>query len=862
LRRSGYLSKVWNPWCLVGVAMDWTVTMPMVSGAEVEKPAAPVPRVPADETPADETSADETPAGEMPADQMPANQMEAEPQPREPAADTERLEPAADTEPREPPDGQVVVGCIPHEPPGFQPRAELLAGLDADGTRMSVLYAATGGRGVGTTQLAAAYARARRAAGWRFVAWVSAEDAGTLRTGLAAVADAAGLSEDGPGPHAADAGLAVRHRLEADGDRCLLVFDGVSDPELLRPFVPADGTARVLITCDEQAVAGLWIKSSAVPIPVDVFTAEEAAAFLAARTGLSDAEGAAEVAGELGRLPLALAQAAAVTAGQHLEYGMYLERLRAQQTPADTAPAAGQPHQAGPAEAILLSLEAVRAADQTGICSRVVEIIAVLSAAGVHRDLLHAAGYSGLLAGDGQIAAPALVDRMLADLVQRSLLISSLDGQIFIAHHLVRRTVRDELAGRELLTSLCLAVASMLEAHANALVGSPDRQAVRDIPEQVVALLASAAVPSGEIDEELARALLRPRFLALYQLVELGDSAPQAIAVGEPLTADLERLLGAGHLDTLNARNSLAIAYQSAGRIEEAIPLFEQTLVDRTRRLGPGHPDTLTAQNNLAAAYSGAGRAQEAILLFELTLAGREQVLGADHDDTLNSRNHLAAVYRGAGRAAEAIPLHEQTLAAREHALGPDHGSTLGARNNLAAAYRDAGRATEAVPLFEQTLAACERLLGADHPRTLSARHNLANAYRDVGRAQEAIPLHEQTLAACEQLLGADHPRTLSARHNLADAYRDVGRAQEAIPLHEQTLAARERALGADHPDTLAALTDLATAYLEAGRAVEAMMLFEVVLAAQERLHGAGHPDTVATRGSLALARREAGGAE
>ena len=44
--------------------------------------------------------------------------------------------------------------------------------------------------------------------------------------------------------------------------------------------------------------------------------------------------------------------------------------------------------------------------------------------------------------------------------------------------------------------------------------------------------------------------LLRLRFLALYHLIELGDSATQAVAVGEPLTADLERLLGPDHPDT------------------------------------------------------------------------------------------------------------------------------------------------------------------------------------------------------------------------------------------------------------------------------------------------------------------------
>jgi hypothetical protein len=66
--------------------------------------------------------------------------------------------------------GAVMVGEIPQEPLGFQPRQDLLAALDAPGpgSRISVVYALTGMRGVGKTHLAAAM-RERglmRAGGW------------------------------------------------------------------------------------------------------------------------------------------------------------------------------------------------------------------------------------------------------------------------------------------------------------------------------------------------------------------------------------------------------------------------------------------------------------------------------------------------------------------------------------------------------------------------------------------------------------------------------------------------------------------------------------------------------------------------
>src|ERR1700722_14093925 len=87
------------------------------------------------------------------------------------------------------PRGQVVVGEIPCEPPGFVAREALGRLAEAMERRRVAVGAVTGLRGVGKTQLAAAYARERVSDGWDLVGWVHAETSDTLLTGLARVAD-------------------------------------------------------------------------------------------------------------------------------------------------------------------------------------------------------------------------------------------------------------------------------------------------------------------------------------------------------------------------------------------------------------------------------------------------------------------------------------------------------------------------------------------------------------------------------------------------------------------------------------------------------------------------------------------------
>jgi hypothetical protein len=217
--------------------------------------------------------------------------------------------------------GQVVVGEIPREPAAFVAREMAGRLAAAAGGGVAVVCAVTGLRGVGKTQVAAAYARARAGEGWGLVGWVSAETRDVLLEGLRRVAEGLGVAD--PQGDSLESARRLRACLQARAGPGLLVFDNAADPDGLRPFLPATGGTQVVITTTDRAFAGLGQL-----VEVAAFTRPQSAGYLRARTGLADEDGADAVARELGDLPLGLAQAAATIGGQHLTYPAYLERPR------------------------------------------------------------------------------------------------------------------------------------------------------------------------------------------------------------------------------------------------------------------------------------------------------------------------------------------------------------------------------------------------------------------------------------------------------------------------------------------------------------------------------------------------------
>ena len=739
-------------------------------------------------------------------------------------------------------------GYRPRVTTGFVKREGQDELFDAILTRTEPRTVLTGMRGSGKTQLAATVATRCEEEGWPLVAWIDAESRDMLIANLFNLALQTGIDAPKDVPPETIVRCFLDQLRSADAADSLFVFDNVENLDDLKGITPEGCGVRVIITTTRHLD---WDSLGWLPLTVGVFEREQSIALLCGRTGDTDRDAADQIADTLGDLPVAVSQAAATAKWGDYTLSEYLERLSSHPLESSISRLEGDDYPDAVGVALFMAYEQVleqlrtKHPQQESIATSLLGILSLLAASGVPTHWL-------LKLHDDSDT----VRDTLSFLKSTSIFQESTDGDKTIIHRLQGQVYRETyLSNQEKLSEARTHTTTLLnEIDVDRLENfEQQRQETRNLVEQI------SAVTSQDHSHPL---FSDPDFAAL-----LATTLRNATDLGMPhlalaLTDSVTRAgdtLGPDHPDTLASRNNLAVAYEDAGRLDEAITLYQQNLTDCTRVLGPLHPDTLTSRNNLANAYQESGRPDEAITLHEQNLKDLENLLSPGHPYILTSRNNLAETYRAAGRLDEAITLHAHTLEDRTRILGPHHSDTLASRNNLALTYQDANRLDEAITLHEQDFDDSTRTLGPHHPHTLASRNNLAVAYRDASRLDEAITLHEQNLEDRTRILGPHHPDTLISRNNLAEAYQAAGRLNEAITLYQQNLADHTRILGPHHPHTLTSRNNLAGTYHDAGRLDEAIALFKQTLTDFEDLLGPDHPHTLITRNNLAEVYRAAG---
>ena len=675
-----------------------------------------------------------------------------------------------------------------------------------------------GMRGVGKSQLAAAYAHDCEKAGWPLVAWMDASSRNELVAGLAELAVEMGI-DDGKGDPDAAACRCVTRLNSGEGDR-LLVFDNVEDFDDLKKLIPHGQGLRVLVTTTVASPGD----SAGRLIAVGAFTRPQSVDFIRERTGLDDA-GAARLAEALGDLPVALAQAAGtIEVNGYATIDEYLADLRKYRLEEVVDRASGEAYPSAVHAALRMACTSVldllaekdHARGEEGTpkataASVQLAALALLAPSGVPRPWLHRVGKSEPIARQ---AVGALVGHSVCALSE--------DGRYVRIHGLQGRVLREDYMRQpEVFADLEGAVVDLLKGidMDKADTGDVQRTDALDMADQLRAITeqqgqARYSPHEARIDLSSVVDIVNN---TIYFLTNMGR--PQTALTLKDAVDMLTDALGPDHPHTLTARSYLADAHRQAGHLSTAIDMLEDVLADLTRILGPDDPDTLTARSYFAGAHQDAGHVSTAIAMHQALLTDRTRVLGPDHPHTLATRGNLARAHQQAGQLSTAIAMHQALLTDMTRILGPDHPHTLATRGNLATALQESGNLQKAIDMHQALLADQTRVLGPDHPHTLTVRNNLAYAHLEAGNVSTAIDMHQALLNDEIRLLGPDHPYTLGTRINLAAAYYAAGDLQTAINICEALLPDLTCVLGPDHPHTLATRNNLAAVRKKARQA-------------------------------------------
>ena len=307
-----------------------------------------------------------------------------------------------------------------------------------------------------------------------------------------------------------------------------------------------------------------------------------------------------------------------------------------------------------------------------------------------------------------------------------------------------------------------------------------------------------------------------------------------------------EKVLGVENPDMLTSVSNLASVLQDQGKYEAAEEMNRRALAGREKVLGIEHPDTLASVGNLATVLQDQGKYEAAEEMNRRALAGREKVLGVEHPDTLASVGNLASVLQDQGKYEAAEEMNRRALAGYEKVLGVEHPDTLASVSNLALVLQRQGKYEAAEEINRRALAGREKVLGVEHPSTLTSVSNLASVLQDQGKYEAAEEMNRRALAGSERVLGVEHPSTLTSVSNLASVLQDQGKYEAVEEMNRRALAGCEKVLGVEHPHTLASVYCLAHLFCSQNRFEQASTLYQRALSGYRQTLGSTHPTTLA----------------
>ena len=746
--------------------------------------------------------------------------------------------------------------------------------------------------GVGKTQLAIEYAY-RYADRYQVVWWIPADQIALVRSTIAALAPRLGITDIPPG-RVEDSVAAVLDALRRGKpyDRWLLIFDNADQPELIRELMP-HGPGHVIVTSRNRG----WDRLVDA-LEVDVFTRAESLSYLQRRVrGITPAD-AERLAEELGDLPLALDQAAALLTETVMTVDVYLRLLTEEsdrilgENPA--------PSDYPLPVAAAWSLSVTRLQEQTPFAMDLLRRCAFFGPAPISLDMLDRGRYVLSPPLQDTLRDPILMSRAIRALGRYSLVRIDNYRRTLEVHRIIQKLIRNDLGPEDQF-------AMRHEAHLLLAASDPgDPDDIENWPKYADLLAhvgpAEVVVCRTDFVRRLARNIVRYLYIsgnynstltsadkALERWLEESGEDNEDVLVMARLKAQVLRavgryqdayeladrtfrkmrqVLGDDHEETLILMNGLCVDRRVRGDFKGSLELTAASLERHQAVFGTDHPRTFAAMNNLAedlelnSQYVAARKVNEELYDEKLVFYRDDS-----HPLVLRTLNALARVRREEGYFLEACDMARRARdgyrdLVQQHRIPENHPWVIQQAVDFSTALRAAGTDPESLELANYAYDRYKRAFGPQHAATLAAAFNLANAQRILGDFEHAGQLLAMTEKQCSSVFGEDHPYTLASALNLSIINRRQGKAELARSQLTEIHAALTASLGAESHPALICAVNLANALSDLSNAEEAVRTGEEAFQQLTSILGPDHPHTLTCAANLAIDLKSVGQVE
>ena len=736
-------------------------------------------------------------------------------------------------------------GGVPPRNPTFTNRNEamdlirtVLAGNtpeDRGGLRSCALQ---GLGGVGKTSLATEYAHRFRK-DYRLIWWVRAEHAASIADDLVRLLVA--LTGE-TNFEQADAFPRLWNKL-AGRERWLIVYDNAKDPTTLRELWPSGGKGDVIITSRTDT----WAELVDDAITVEVFSREDAVTLLRARVHDDDEPSAAEVADRLGRLPLALVQAAAYVTQTRTTLEHYA-RLITQQM--GDVLATTPPSDYNVPVAITWSMSIAEASAQARGARELLIFWSFLAPEQIPRNMAFFCA-PNLPDPLPEIAANRVhYDLAIAALAHYSLL-SAGPSYLFV-HRLVQLTVRLSLPEAEQRAWATIAVRAL----SHLFPRNPRDREKWEVCAQLTphVLVASAHATQLGSDEPIGDLLMRA---GIYNMAR--DFLHPAADLLHMAVFDYEGAEGAESFQVAVACGELAHVLHRQAKLVEELAVSERAIRIRERLNGTEDPGLVEPLKQLGNAFLELSRLDEATDSYQRALIIVESTHGDDVREALPILSAIAWLNYRKGNYRTALRLCQRQLRIDVSTGSPDLHTTAFIHHGLGTFHHAMGEIDAAIQHQSQSLDMYAVGDGPDSYETLKREEALARHLVERGEITRAIEFVDHALRGLSGIHGDDHPDLGAVLQTRAAAFLAEDRPTEAQADLVRAVEIYEVFFGPDHPYVAHILALLAHAQLTLGEREAAKASIEQARLIVESRYGTDHPSYAETLRVQAFLCRENG---